>query len=231
MNRYVPALFLIGLVNAQSRPAFDVASVKPADPNGPVQSWTGGSPGRFAAKGTLQFFVQLAYEVESLRLTGGPKWLGADIFDIDAKAQRPFNITERNLMLQTLLAERFKLALHFETREFLVYALVVGKSGPKIQAVTDGIGTMTTGRGRLNCRLPIAAFARSLSSTLGRTVLDQTGLTGAFDIKLEWTPDGDDASGPSIFTAVQEQLGLQLESAKGPVEILVIEHAEKPAAD
>jgi uncharacterized protein (TIGR03435 family) len=66
MNRYVPALFLIGLVNAQSRPAFDVASVKPADPNSPVQSWTGGSPGRFAGRGTLQFFIQLAYDVESL---------------------------------------------------------------------------------------------------------------------------------------------------------------------
>jgi uncharacterized protein (TIGR03435 family) len=133
-------------------------------------------------------------------------------------------------MLQTLLAERFKLAMHSETRELPVYALVVGKSGPKIQEVTEGIGTMTTGRGRLNCRLPIAAFARYLSPTLGRTVLDRTGLTGAFEIKLEWAPD-DESSGPSIFAAVQEQLGLKLESAKGPVEILVIEHAEKPAAD
>ncbi len=231
MKRCMAALVLIGLVNAQSRPAFDVASVKPVDPNGPVQSWTGGSPGRFAARGTLQFFIQLAYDVESLQLTGGPKWLNSDMFNIEAKAERSFNIAERNLMLQTLLTDRFKLVLHSETRELPVYALVVGKSGPKIQEVKGNIGSMTGGRGRLSCRLPIAAFARSLSPTLGRTVLDRTGLTGAFDIKLEWTPDGDDASGPSIFTAVQEQLGLQLESAKGPVEILVIGHAEKPAAD
>jgi uncharacterized protein (TIGR03435 family) len=231
MKRCMATFVLIGLVSAQSRPTFEVASVKPADPTSPVQSWTGGSPGRFAARGTLQFFIQLAYDVESLQLTGGPKWLNSDIFEIDAKDERPFNTAERNLMLQTLLADRFKLVLHSETRELPVFALVVGKSGPKIQEVTDGIGTMTTGRGRLSCRLPIAAFARYLSPTLGRTVLDRTGLTGAFDIKLEWTPDGDDASGPSILTAVQEQLGLKLESARGPVEILVIEHAEKPAAD
>ncbi len=133
-------------------------------------------------------------------------------------------------MLRTLLADRFKLASHSETKELPLYSLVVGKNGPRIQEVKDGIGSMSAGKGRLSGRMPIVDFARYLSPILGRAVVDRTGLTGAFDIKLEWTP-GDDASGPSIFTAVQEQLGLKLESAKGPVEILLIDHAEKPASE
>jgi uncharacterized protein (TIGR03435 family) len=119
-------------------------------------------------------------------------------------------------MLRTLLADRFNLRSHSETKELPLYGLVVGKNGPRIQGVKDGIGSMSGGRGRLNGRMPISSFARYLSPILGRAVRDRTGLTGAFDIKLEWTPD-DDASGPSIFTAVQEQLGLKLEPAKGPV--------------
>jgi uncharacterized protein (TIGR03435 family) len=230
MSRYATAFVLIGLAYGQSRRAFEAASVKPADPNSPVVSGTRVSPGRFTATGSLQSFISMAYDVQDFQISGAPGWLTTERFEIDAKAELPFSTDELKLMLRTLLQDRFKLAAHSETKELPVYALVVTKIGPRIQEAKDGIGSMSSGTGRLSGRLPISTFAHYLSPILGRIVLDRTGLAGAFDIKLEWAPD-DDPSGPSIFTAVQEQLGLKLESAKSPVEILVIEHAEKPASN
>lgn len=167
--------------------------------------------------------------------------------NIDAKAAGPVKDSQLNLMLQTLLAERFQLSLHRETREAPTYALVVGTNGSRLRKVEIGDGAeMRIGRDRLAAhRVPMSRFAEALSNLLGRPVQDLTGMSGVFDFSLQWSPDesqatqkpgiqgkaasaaGDDTS-PSLFGAVQEQLGLKLEARKGPVEIFVIDHAEKP---
>ncbi len=138
------------------------------------------------------------------------------------------------LMLQTLLAERFKLTIHRETKEIPIYALVAAKNGPRLQEAKDKdkIGSMSIGRGMLRGQTTLADLARYLSSSADRPVMDRTGLTAGFEINLQWSPDtSPEASGPSLFTAVQEQLGLKLESSKGPVELLVIDHAERPSGN
>jgi len=147
-------------------------------------------------------------------------------------------------MLKTLLADRFQLRLRRESKELPVYALVVGKNGPKFHEA-DGAtpGGMNYGRGRITARkASMEDFAKRLESELGRTVVNRTALKGDFAFEMEWIPDTGqplgllgpspapaDTSGPSVFTALQEQLGLKLEPQKGPVEILVIDHAEKPS--
>jgi len=125
-------------------------------------------------------------------------------------------------MLQTLLADRFKLAVRHEARELPVYALVVAKNGPKLRAAEGG--SMSSGPSMLRGQVPLSELAHYLSPSLGRTVLDRTGLAGTFEIKLEWMPDEE-----SLFTAIQEQLGLRLESTKAAVDVLVIDRAEKPS--
>jgi len=153
-------------------------------------------------------------------------------------------------MVQQLLADRFKLAVHRETKELPAYALVVAKSGPKLTATKDtggGKGT-SSGDGHLTATgLTMARLAQTLtqilSRELGRVVIDKTGIVGEYDLSLTWTPDDRSAAaantskdtpdlpGPSIFTALQEQLGLKLESTKAPVETLVIDHIEEPSAN
>ena len=154
--------------------------------------------------------------------------------------------------LRALLADRCQLTIHRETKDQAVYALVVAKSGPKIKPSKEErpVPRLMNGRGQINAQgMEMQLLATSLSNQLGRPVIDRTGLTGHFDFELKWTPDpgqsaglfggspppGVDAppppdpNGPSIFTAVQEQLGLRLESSKGPVEMIVIDRVEKPS--
>jgi uncharacterized protein (TIGR03435 family) len=149
-------------------------------------------------------------------------------------------------MLRALLEDRFKLTLHREKKELPGYALVIGKSGLKVHEVEhEGKSWTRFGRGSLNGHeVSMSALADRLAGRLGRPVVDDTGVKGSFDINLEWTPDQsqprgpkesaeplpvDDGAGPTIFTALQEQLGLKLEPRKGPVEILVIDRVEKPS--
>lgn len=154
-------------------------------------------------------------------------------------------------MLESLLIERFKLSVHKETREEQVYELVVAKSGAKLKEATESLkakqtGLRIAGRGRLiGIAVPLPILINTLSEQVGRVIVDKTNLTGRYDFTLEWTPDPVDSglpgvsdSGPpppddrpSLFIAIQEQLGLKLESTKGPVEILVIDHVEKPDAN
>jgi uncharacterized protein (TIGR03435 family) len=248
------------LVRAQQpstpRPAFEVASVKPGDPDNRI--WRLGSMpgGRFAANNaSLKLLIQMAYDVRSHQISGGPNWLDSAKYDIDAKPDSataippgPASATQMRLMLQSLLEERFKLKLHRELREEPVYELVVAKGGPRMPQATDtlkqpGQGLMRMGRGQLTgTAVAISFLVSTLSQQLGRSVIDKTGLTGQYDFDLKWTPElgefqfptGDagpppDPSGPSVFTAIQEQLGLKLESNKGPVDVLVIDHAEQPS--
>ena len=259
--------------------SFEVASIKP-NRSGDMRMGIRFMPGRFTTTGaTVSQLITLAYEVRDFQVSGGPSWISSDRYDIDAK--EPDALAEEleklppdqrrekmGLLLQSLLVDRFGLKVSHGTKEFPVYALVVGKNGPKIQEAKPGDtypngmkgpdgralghgGMMRMGPGELTGQgVPIQFLAQNLSGQLGRTVLDQTGLKGNYDFTLKWTPDQGgpgmvsgppgagpgpdnppppDASGPSIFTAVQEQLGLKLESAKGPVEIIIIDHVEKPS--
>lgn len=156
--------------------------------------------------------------------------LATERFDIDATF--PGNTTPEQLrpMLQALLAERFKLALHKETRQLPTYALTVAKGGPKIHPVDEGQPKTSGGVGHLEAtRIGMRKLADLLARQEGVPVTDSTGLTGVFDFTLEWTPDNASPSdnGASIFTALQEQLGLKLDARKGPVEVLVIDAVEK----
>jgi uncharacterized protein (TIGR03435 family) len=200
----------------------------------------------------LRDLIQFAYGLPDSQILGGPAWLDSIMFDIDAKsdplvdAQLHALPTEqarhqKQLMVQALLADRFQLKAHQETRQLPVYALVVAKNGPKFKPSEINGTTIDPGRTHLHIAGSddtISILARELAQMLGRVVLNQTGLSGRYDLSLRWTPDDAAASAPSsldappgIFTAIQEQLGLKLESTKGPVPVLVIDSVEMPSAN
>ncbi len=182
---------------------------------------------------SLRRYIAKAYGVREDQISA-PDWLATERFDLVAKASGSVKSDTLMQMLQTLLAERFKLVLHRETKEERVYALIVAKGGSKLIAVTPtGSSSTNSTRGSLTAeQTSMTSLANRLSQLVGITVVDATGLTDVFNFKLEWDPaatapsDAPD-SGPSIFTALQQQLGLKLESRKMPVEFLVVDHAEK----
>jgi uncharacterized protein (TIGR03435 family) len=235
----IAASALVMLVQSEKpagseNPAFDIATIKPHDPSGGVLAGTSISPRRYSGVGSLRSLIQTAYGVQDYQVSGGPSWVNTDLFEVDGRAANPTPHDQMMLMLQTLLAERFKLAIHRETKVVPIYALVAAKNGPKLQEVKDKdkIGAMSAGRGMLRGQMTLTDLARYLSSSAGRPVVERTGLTAGFEINLRWSPDNSpDAPGASLFTAIQEQLGLKLESAKGPIETLVIDHAEKPSGN
>jgi uncharacterized protein (TIGR03435 family) len=239
----------IAFAQQPDRPSFEVASIKASDPND-RQVWMLFKPGgRFSTtNATLQMLIGNAYDVRNHQISGGPNWLTSTKFNIEAKAVSEVPIPQMRLMIQTLLAERFELALHRETREEQVYELVVDKGGSKLKEATDSLNANQQGiygarRGEIaGTATTVPLLAMVLSQWLGRSVIDKTGLAGKYDFTLHWNPspagvdrDGSEAppppdpNGPSLFTVVQEDLGLRLQSAKGPVEILVIDHVEKPS--
>jgi uncharacterized protein (TIGR03435 family) len=243
----------------EAEPSFDVASIKRD-----VSSEPGGLftcvPNCHLERMTLRGLVVLAYRVRDFQVTGGPDWIDSERYNIEAKSEGPpsFNPDYATLQyrrLQTLLRDRFHLAIHRETKELPVYAMTVAKGGPKLQPPKcvhrePGDFTIAPGRycglmsgsmpsGRLQASGATMAFLASyLSTLLTRTVVDKTGITDEFDFQLTFTPDPPavpppDAApvadpAPDFFTAMQEQLGLKLESAKGPVETLVIDRVERP---
>ena len=211
--------------------AFDAASVKPSAPDHFGAQIYSPGPGRFRTlTATVKDMVAFAYSVPVFRVSGGPGWTATEAYDIEAKAAGPASNAEFKTMLQALLADRFQLALHRESKESSVYNLVVAKSGPKLAKAEKGLG-VGMGKGRLNGRgADMATLASVLSRNLERTVIDRTGIGGYYDFKLTWTPDEAAATEPaiSIFAALQDQLGLKLESARGPVEMIVIDRVERP---
>jgi len=232
----------IAFAQTPARPSFEVASVKPGDPNNRQFGYRQPPGGRYIATNvSLKNLISSAYGVPGPRMSGGPSWLASDRFTIEAKAAEPLppwpeSNAQLSLMLQSLLEDRFKLAVHWETKEAAVYDLVVARGGPRVKqadaAESSGFG-MEQGRIR-SMALPLGYLASNLADLLGRPVVDKTGLAGKYSYTLAYTPDDAppaDANGPSIFTALQEQLGLKLESTKGPVEFLVIDRAEKPDAN
>jgi uncharacterized protein (TIGR03435 family) len=219
--------------------AFEVASVKPSQAAPGSGSGITSEEGRISGRNvTLKRCIRGAYGLPEAQIFGGPKWVDDDRYDIDAKAAGPAGDRELMAMLQALLAERFKLVFHRETRALSGYALVVGKNGLTAKHSAPGAGSRTNAsRGKIDASgCSMAQLAMKLSEALHVPVADLTVLGGEFDFKLEWTPDDLQAKplvpaqlapGPSIFAALPEQLGLKLEPRKVPAEVLVIDRAEK----
>lgn len=241
------AICVIGLVRltgawGQSSPAFEVASVKPSRSDSAESNFDSRPGGRLTATNvSLRELIRLAFGVRDLQIARAPGWIGTARYDINAKAGSGRNPGDKDItpLLRQLLADRFRLTTHRETKELPVYALVVGKNGPRLTAHNEGSGARTRAMcGHLaGTRLTMDVLATVLSRQFECDVLNRTGLAGKYDFELDWTPEagpcattaesGEPSLHPSIFTALQEQLGLKLESTKGPVELLVIDHVEK----
>ncbi|HTA43878.1 MAG TPA: TIGR03435 family protein [Bryobacteraceae bacterium] len=219
--------------------SFEVASIKPSMMLAPRdQSIT--STGIVYTNVTLVDCIEAAWGVRRYQISG-PEWLRSDKYDIIAKAGGVASKTQLMLMLRALLADRFGLTVHRETKDRAIYVLVLGKDGPRFQAAGSSYGTGSTfvEGGMAFRRMSMAGFADYLAGldAIDRPVLDRTGLNGEFDFTLRLFEARPDMTGfdkkfamkgaEHIFTDLQEQLGLKLDSIKAPVEILVIDHAEK----
>jgi uncharacterized protein (TIGR03435 family) len=248
------ALFLM----LQTQPAFEVATIKtlaPAESGQPAPSIIAchgrdaGSPqvplGRcIVTRRPLIDVIAWAYGVQRTLIIGGPDWLTASRFDIEGKAEDPSIATYADLrsMFQKLMADRFKLTFHRDTRQVDGYALVVAKGGLKLKEAaadeqTDAMQSFSSVTYKSSTVGRLVQFLGSF--ILGRPVVDETGLTGKYDMALSWTPTNlqtyvenpEVLQGPSIFSALQEQLGLRLVSRKVPAEALIIDRAELPSRD
>jgi uncharacterized protein (TIGR03435 family) len=185
--------------------------------------------------------IGLAYRVLAALVKGGPDWLDREPYNIEARAEDPeAGPAQIRVMLQTLLTDRFKLAVHRETRQEQVYGLVVGKSGSKLQDAGDGRKNLInwTGAGAVTFteNSSLLGLTNVLGGLLSAPVLDKTNLKGSYSFSLRFLDPRiphptDDGSVPDLFTAVQEQLGLKLEAAKQPVEVLVVDRMERPSAN
>ena len=205
--------------------------------------------GKFLATGMVaRLIVMLAYNVQESQLAGGPSWIGTDRWNIDAKSEAgaTHNIEETRQMLQTLLHDRFGLQFHRETRELSAYVLKVTKGGPRLKADETGTTNVRISGNSIGLEHgEISRLTQLLSSALGKPVVDQTGLSGHYNLSLQWSDapvaDGGvigldahataDPNRESIFSAIQNQLGLQLVSQHAPVEMIVIDKIERPSAN
>ena len=242
--RVVIALLVVaGVIESaqEQTPAFEVASIKSFQGLPLNVSMNISGPRVTISEYGLPGLLMTAYQVEPWQISGGPAWLDTDRFNIVANAPGAGSPTAQQvrLMLRTFLADRFQLKVHREMREGPVFALVLDKRGPKLKRSTSADSSFTLGGGRTvqmtfqKSTTGFLALQLSNSGGLGREVVDKTGLTGDYDFKLEWAAGADgnppDSNEPGLFTALQEQLGLKLEPRKAPLEMLVIDHAEKPS--
>jgi uncharacterized protein (TIGR03435 family) len=252
----------IGVINAppiraqeNSAPlAFEAASIKPSKPGSGNHLARFLPGGKYTAENvSARGLIMMAFHLQDYQLSGGPSWLDTDTYDVNARPEKPATVAETRRMLQTLLADRFHLAHHYEQKEMAIYAMLSTKGGPKLQPAQgdrEGDGNFRAGAGHLRGQgASVQEFADMLTIIRGKPVIDLTGIPGKFDWKLEWTPDqfrrgepgegagaakphegwqGIDPDGPDFFTALENQTGLKLEPRKAPVQILVIDHAEKP---
>jgi len=244
------ALLFVSLGAAQEKPAapaFDVTSVKP-NPGGRQDVQFDPQPGGRLRiiNASLRMVMGWAYGVQDVQLSGGPDWMGTARFDFLAKAEGNPTTAQMRTMLRGLLVHHFKLAFHNETRELPVYALTrlrADRLGPQlvVSADTKCGAPADADAGSRRCEfdvrwakvhghgIPIELLVTTLSGFTARPVVDRTGLTVPLDFDLTWT--GPDGEGPSLFTAVEEQLGLKLEPTRAPLGIMVIDRAEKPTED
>jgi uncharacterized protein (TIGR03435 family) len=271
---FVAAAILVTISSAGAQQkTFEVASVKPHPASQVTPSLMTAEPGgRFTVRNIpLRMLIRTAYQIQDDQIVDAPAWIDSDRFDISAKAEAGSSPADLAPMLQALLADRFKLAFHRDTRELPIFELQLARAdgvlGPKMkknECVPDlnapppapggppRCGMISNGFGRLTLiAQSISMMAQFLAPSVNRVVVDRTGLSGNYDVDLTWTPDrlpprppgtppdqpirvngaDIDPNGPSIFTAVREQLGLKLESARGPVQVLAIDHVEQPSPD
>lgn len=222
------------ILTAQS---FDVVSVH-LNTSGAGRSSERTNSGHVMAENiTPSSMIQQAFGIRASQIEGAPGWIETDKYDLNATTgtTRDLNDVELQPYWESLLATRFRMKYHRETKEMQIYSLTVAKGGPKLTENTGGGDTSTNISNSpqhssvTSTHISMPNFAGLLARRLDRTVLDKTGLTGSYDLKLEWSPDlSNDTGSASIFTALQDQLGLKLESGKGPVEIIVIDSLEKP---
>ena len=217
----------------QPQPAFEVATVRPSPPNHGYTSISPFGSERFTAtNASLSYLIQLAFSIDGRnQLSGAPDWLDSEFFDVNAKAADGAHLSYEQLqpLLQQFLQQRFHLVAHRETRNLPGYVLLVAKGAPKLHITKRGApyGYIFSGKLRLQ-NSDMDAFAGALVSPVGRPIVNKTGIQGNYDIKLDYAPENaTDSTLPSIFTAIQEQLGLKLESEKVPVQMLIIDHIDK----
>jgi uncharacterized protein (TIGR03435 family) len=240
-----------------AHPVFDVATIKASDPN----SRTGaglGAEGRHISytNQTVKDLILLAYGIQEKQLVDAPAWLGTEKYDIDGvpDIEGTPNLRQMQEMFRKLLADRFNLKLHWDKRDLAVYALRLGKGGPKIAGSQGDPNGLPHQNMRPTPQLvtlkvtnaSMADFMLEMQEVLDKPIVDQTGLTGKFDFTLQWTPDESQLSAmgmhvsppadspnaqPGLFTAIQEQLGLKLDAVKAPADVLVMDKVERPSAN
>jgi uncharacterized protein (TIGR03435 family) len=223
-------LVLAGLLCAQA-PAperFEVASIKTIPPDSCCFSMNPWGGGTFTARNiSMSVLVEMAFGVTDKQISNIDS-LGRELYEVSAKPENGGALTYQRAqpMLKALLEERFKLTAHRETKDVQGYVLTVAKGGPKLKPAAAAPGQTMILRGRLiGPNATITQFISFLAHPLDKPIVDKTNLTGSYNIDLKFAPEGDTASTqPSIFTAIQEQLGLKLESQKVPFETLVIDH-------
>lgn len=261
------AVSALPLLAAQSDARrFEVASVKSSPPDARGMMISGPTPDEFrTVNAPLERIILYAFGSRDYQLVGAPGWIRSERFDITAKYPAGHSPAQVPSMVRALLEDRFKLKTHADKREGPIYALILaradGKLGPDLKrpdvdckaelakqtgprAITPGTPCFAVQYGEGPDRLiwggnrTMAQLAEMLSTPAGRDVLDRTGLTGTFDVRLRWRPDAGLTTAPdapdagvSLFTAVQEQLGLKLESTRAPLEVLVIDSVERPTPD
>jgi uncharacterized protein (TIGR03435 family) len=227
---------------------FDVCAVKPSAPGGQF-GIIRVMPGNQAYMGrnmTLRVMMSVAYEVTDRQIAGGPDWTGTERFDLDCKSEHSYSTHELHQMLARALEDRFQMKLRRNKREMPVWALVVDRGASKLTRHPEGdldhppMGPGPNGRGISGRNISMEFLALNLSRQLDRNVVDRTGLSGSYDLVLEYTrdaPPGPDGvapqpePGPTVFQALREQAGLRLDPARAPVEYLIIDSAIRPVAN
>jgi len=242
---------------ADANPGIDVATVKPSKPGAQGKLFTYRGRSVVTINTSMNDLMTFAYGLHTKQIIGAPDWFGTDQFDVDAVPDvegRP-NLKQLRMVIQKLLAERFKLTFHHEQRELSAYIVTVGPGGPKFKVTTsapnDPPAFLFRGLGDLNVRnMSMREFADGMqSAVMDKPVIDQTGLTEKYDFNLKWTPDDsqfaqfrgsgpappppaeDPNAPPSLYTAVQEQIGLKMGPGKAPDDVIVIDHVDKPSAN
>ena len=222
-----------------SAQSFDVVSIRPQ----PVEDDRFGvkmpAEGQFRATGsTAKLLLMLAYDMQETQIAGGPEWLDSAKWEIEAKSESAeHTVEETRRMLQSMLQERFALRMHREVQQRSAYVLTVAKGGPKFKVATEGATNIRVAAGSIRLeRGTIAQMTQVLSAPLERPVIDRTGLAETYDLTLQWdeAPRGKEPAAPggnygSVFTAMQEQLGMQLEPQQVAVEVLVIDRIQRPS--
>jgi uncharacterized protein (TIGR03435 family) len=240
-------ILLIATVSGLLGQSFDVASIRPDDRGLFVRP---PNCGQFTAWGAVaKLLVMFAYDVQDSQIVGGPPWFATDKWAIQAKSDKDqYSVEETRTMLQHLLADRFSLRVHRSTQEVPVYVLSVAKGGPKFKASEGERTNVQIGPNSISLQAAtIDRLTTVLATSLGRPVIDRTGLTANYDLSVQWDdapvrdgglpgvgatapiPSGNERG--SIFTALPDQIGLRLDSQRAPVQVLVVDGIERPTAN